>query len=176
MDRPERGSHKDILNNHEKHDPEIISSPVFGPVFTMSSTLDYRKAERQFRKATKNRPANIEQEWTPFRVAEKRFKARFPPPDISSVLDLASADESRAPEIELGRWVGSSIAVDSVKISLKENIYTIPHIPGAPHITKSIKCSWSEIDRPGNITFLYFEREATRSCKMVTRTTCTPTQ
>jgi len=136
MDRPERGSHKDISSilTTKKHDPEIISSPVFGPVVTMSSsTLDYRKAERQFRKATKNRPANIEQEWTPFRVAEKRFKARFPPPDISSVLDLASADESRAPEIELGRWVGSSIAVISVKISLKENIYTIPHIPGAPH-------------------------------------------
>jgi alkylated DNA repair protein alkB family protein 1 len=92
------------------------------------------KAERQFRKATKNRPANIEQEWTPFRAAEKRFKARFPPPDVSSALDLASADESRAPEIKLGHWVGSSIAVDSVKISLKENIYTIPHIPGVPHL------------------------------------------
>ena len=98
----------------------------------MSSS--YRKAERQFRKATKNRPANIEQGWTPFRAAEKRFKARFPPPDISSVLDLASPDESRAPEIELGHWVGSSIAIDSVKISLKENIYTIPHIPGTPHL------------------------------------------
>ncbi|KIM49179.1 hypothetical protein M413DRAFT_21445 [Hebeloma cylindrosporum] len=107
---------------------------MFGPVVAMDSsstlTKEYRKAERQFRKATKNRPENIEQEWTPFRAAEKPFKARFPPPDISSVLDLAAADESRASEIELGHWVGSSNAVESVKISLKENVYTIPRIPG----------------------------------------------
>lgn len=29
-------------------------------------------------------------EWTPFRAAEKRFKVRFPPPDLTDVLDLAS--------------------------------------------------------------------------------------
>lgn len=125
-----------LVSNNEKPNQlsEIISSPLFGSVVAMSSSTLYRKAERQFRKATKNRPANIEQEWTPFRTAEKRFKARFPPPDVSSVLDLASADESRAPEIELGHWVGSPTAVDSVKISLKENVYTIPSIPGAPHL------------------------------------------
>jgi alkylated DNA repair protein alkB family protein 1 len=111
---------------------------MFGPVVAMASsdtlTKEYKKAERQFRKATKNRPSNIEQEWTPFRAAEKRFKARFPHPDLSSVLDLATADESKTSEIELGRWVGSFTAVETVKISLKENIYTVPRIPGAPHL------------------------------------------
>jgi len=29
-------------------------------------------------------------EWTPFRAAEKRFKARFPLPDLTDVLDLSS--------------------------------------------------------------------------------------
>ena len=82
---------------------------------TMTSTADlldpasaaYKKARRQFYKATKNRPA-VEQDWTPFRAAEKSFKARFPPPDLSGVLDLAQLDSSRQQEIEQGVWKGST--------------------------------------------------------------------
>ncbi|OAX39202.1 hypothetical protein K503DRAFT_769734 [Rhizopogon vinicolor AM-OR11-026] len=50
----------------------------------------YKKARRQYLKTTKNRSKDIDAEWTPFRIAEKRYKARFPPPDLSHVLDLAS--------------------------------------------------------------------------------------
>ncbi|KAF8201434.1 hypothetical protein BJ912DRAFT_1019397 [Pholiota molesta] len=78
---------------------------------------------------------NIESEWTPFRAAEKRFKARFPPPDLSSVLDLACADEHRAREIQDGHWRGNPSAIKVVEIPLKTpnrepaKAYTIPQIP-----------------------------------------------
>ncbi|KAJ2916008.1 hypothetical protein MD484_g4360, partial [Candolleomyces efflorescens] len=97
-----------------------MSSPclalLFGP-FLMSNTttaelLDpssavYKKARRQFYKATRNRPT-VDQDWTPFRAAEKRFKARFPPPDLSQVLDLAQLDGTRQQELAQGVWKGSA--------------------------------------------------------------------
>ncbi|KAG2157390.1 hypothetical protein DEU56DRAFT_17757 [Suillus clintonianus] len=55
------------------------------------SSAAYKKARRQFLKTTKNRSRDLDAEWTPFRAAEKRYKARFPPPDLSHVLDLTSA-------------------------------------------------------------------------------------
>ncbi|KDR81555.1 hypothetical protein GALMADRAFT_89623 [Galerina marginata CBS 339.88] len=99
----------------------------------LPDTPEYKKAQRQYLKATKNRPQNIDHEWSPFRAAEKRFKTRFPSPDLSSVLDLACADDARAGEIERGRWKGSPSAVKSVKIPLNAGntyAYTIPSIPG----------------------------------------------
>lgn len=47
-----------------------------------------KKARRQHLKTTKNRPTDIGEGWTPFRTAEKQFKAKWPPPDMSSVLDV----------------------------------------------------------------------------------------
>ena len=38
----------------------------------------------------KMRPAHVDPGWSPFRAAEKKYKARCPPPDLSTVLDLAS--------------------------------------------------------------------------------------
>jgi alkylated DNA repair protein alkB family protein 1 len=55
------------------------------------SSAAYKKARRQYLKTTKNRTKDLDAEWTSFRAAEKRYKARFPPPDLSHVLDLTSA-------------------------------------------------------------------------------------
>ncbi|CAA7271752.1 unnamed protein product [Cyclocybe aegerita] len=77
---------------------------------------EYKRAQRQHKKATKNRPMTIDQEWTPFRAAEKRFKARFPPPDLSGVLDLACRDKSRVSELDAGGWKGSANAVECLEI------------------------------------------------------------
>jgi alkylated DNA repair protein alkB family protein 1 len=82
---------------------------------------EYRKAQRQHLKATKNRPATIDQDWTPFRASEKKYKARFPPPDLSSVLDLTSE----------GHWVGSSTAFDYVNVALDDSkAVALSRIPG----------------------------------------------
>ena len=97
----------------------------------LPDTAEYKKAQRQYLKATKNRPANIDQEWTPFRSAEKRFKARFPPLDLSSVLDLALRNDARIPEIENGIWAGSPNAVECIQIlSDTKDAYIVPQIPG----------------------------------------------
>jgi len=145
---PARGSHTDISklgnSNNRKTDPKSVTSvwsccfrasrmPATTPAL-LPNTPEYKKAQRQYLKATKNRPANIDQEWTPFRAAEKRFKARFPPPDLSTVLDLACRDESRLQEIEEGVWMGCSNAIECIDISGgNTRAYTVPQVPGAPH-------------------------------------------
>ncbi|KAF8557347.1 hypothetical protein OG21DRAFT_1494924 [Imleria badia] len=55
----------------------------------MISTREFKKARRQHWKLTRNR-VDVDTSWSPFRAAEKKYKTRFPPPDLSAVLDLAS--------------------------------------------------------------------------------------
>ncbi|TEB35865.1 hypothetical protein FA13DRAFT_1623777 [Coprinellus micaceus] len=94
------------------------------------SSAAYKKARRQFYKATKNRPA-VEQDWTPFRTAEKSFKARFPPPDLSGVLDLAQLDPSRQKEIERGVWKGSTEPFPYRRLEgCERSICVVPAVPG----------------------------------------------
>ncbi|KAI0031696.1 hypothetical protein K488DRAFT_51500 [Vararia minispora EC-137] len=94
----------------------------------------YKKARKRHIKTIKNRRENVEADWTPFRAAEKKYKARFPPPDLSHVLDLALADGSRAKEIEMGWWKGRVDAVDVKEIPLKHASgrpgYVFPDLPG----------------------------------------------
>lgn len=90
----------------------------------LPDTPEYKKAQRQHAKATKNRPTTIVQEWSPFRASEKKFKAHFPPPDLSNVLDL-SAEEV------LGHWVGSSTAFEYVNVALEDTkALAISQVPG----------------------------------------------
>ncbi|KAF8654179.1 hypothetical protein AX16_003708 [Volvariella volvacea WC 439] len=96
------------------------------------ASQEYKKARRQYFKATKNRPPTSELGWNPFRAAEKRYKARFPPPDLSDVLDLALLDPSRADEIDQGVWRGSLESVEYIeaKSCHASPAYLIPCIPG----------------------------------------------
>ncbi|KAJ3509218.1 hypothetical protein NMY22_g16368 [Coprinellus aureogranulatus] len=95
-----------------------------------TSSPAYRKARRQFYKATKNRPP-VEQDWTPFRAAEKHFKARFPPPDLSGVLDLAQLDPSRQAEVGQGVWKGSTKPFTYKRLEgCSRPIYVVPAVPG----------------------------------------------
>lgn len=95
----------------------------------------YKKARRKHIKSTRHRPEQVDAEWTPFRAAEKRYKARFPPPDLSDVLDLAAADPTRAEEIARGKWHGRADAVQRTEIPLRNGRtgigYTFPGTPGA---------------------------------------------
>ncbi|KAH9977370.1 hypothetical protein BGW80DRAFT_1288883 [Lactifluus volemus] len=75
-------------------------------------------------------------ELTAFRAAEKKYKARFPPPDLSDLLDLALLDVTRFVEIQQTGWKGSADAVQVKAISLKgdeervRKAYTITGMPG----------------------------------------------
>lgn len=103
----------------------------------------YKKARRKFLKTTRNRDQQIEAEWTPFRAAEKKYKARFPPPDLSAVLDLALLDEEREEEISRGVWKGRCHASPYRRIELrgaakhagKRKAYVCQDKPGAYYLT-----------------------------------------
>jgi alkylated DNA repair protein alkB family protein 1 len=90
-------------------------------------SAEYKKARSQFIKTTRKRP-QVEGDWTPFRAAEKKFKARFPPPDLSGVLDLAAGDEKRKVEVRLGEWAGKSDAIEC-KVAGRDAVI-VPSIPG----------------------------------------------
>ncbi|KAK7043620.1 hypothetical protein VNI00_008231 [Paramarasmius palmivorus] len=135
-------------------------SPVIPNLHDPSSSA-YKKAKRQFLKSTKNRDGNVENDWTPFRAAEKRFKAKFPPPDLSNVLDLALLDDQRASEIQSGVWSGRSDAQEWRKVILQngQKGYILPRIPGlvllpsflSPQTQRElVKWSLSEHSRPPN--------------------------
>jgi hypothetical protein len=102
-----------------------------------SSSRAYKKARRQHLKTTKYQNSNADLGWTPFRAAEKQYKARFPPPDLSDVLDLATLDTARTEEIQRGVWSGRPNAVECREITPKgpsrecRKAYIIPQIPGA---------------------------------------------
>lgn len=115
------------------------SHPVQSDLITANFTSDpaYKKACRQFLKSTRNRPKDIEDQWTPFRAAEKKYKAKFPPPDLSGVLDLALLDEKREGEIRKGHWRGGleGTNVECKEISFAEagsgrKAYVLSRIPG----------------------------------------------
>ncbi|KAJ3726161.1 hypothetical protein C8R42DRAFT_694830 [Lentinula raphanica] len=97
-----------------------------------SSSQAFKKARRQYLKSTKNRDPNIDKDWTPFRAAEKHFKARFPPPDLTKVLDLATLDERRASEVTAGIWAGKSDAVETHAFTTGSGSkgYTFSRLPG----------------------------------------------
>ncbi|KAJ3520201.1 hypothetical protein NM688_g9197 [Phlebia brevispora] len=98
------------------------------------STAAYKKARRQYLKSTRNKDDRIEAQWTPFRAAEKKYKAKFPPPDLSDVLDLALLDDTRSGECKLGGWSGSADALVFRAVDLEEEkgkkVYIFPSIPG----------------------------------------------
>lgn len=109
---------------------ETPSSSTLSPL-----TPAQKKARRQHAKTTKNRPADIKEGWTPFRAAEKRFKAKWPAPDMSGVLDLH--DDGIAGE-STGRssWRGSRDVVEwtQANVSVDEKgegkAFIFPRVPG----------------------------------------------
>lgn len=97
------------------------------------ASQEYKKAQRLHLKTTRNRNPDIDLDWTPFRAAEKKYKARFPPPDLSNVLDLAALDPDRVHEVQHCSWQGSPSAVEHRKLEnscRSFNAYTTPRIPG----------------------------------------------
>ena len=104
------------------------------------TSREYKRARRHHYKTTKNRTEGFDTDWTPFRVAEKKYKARFPPPDLSDVLDLALLDKARSSEIERAGWKGRADAIQTKAIGLKDaqatpagmrKAFTVNDIPGA---------------------------------------------
>jgi len=85
-----------------------------------TTSREYKRARRHHYKTTKNRDGDTDTDWTPFRAAEKKYKARFPPPDLSGALDLALLDESRHADIERTGWLGCADTVQLREIDLDD--------------------------------------------------------
>lgn len=109
------------------------------------SSAAYKKAKRQYIKTTKNRSKDIFAEWTPFRSAEKKYKARFPPPDLSHILDLASTTSDAETLVS-----GCSLYCNGVEIKplpqsestspYATNVckaFAVPSVPGARETSRS---------------------------------------
>jgi alkylated DNA repair protein alkB homolog 1 len=74
----------------------------------------YKKAWRQHKKSAKT-PASEDLPY--IRHQEKYFKAKFPPPSLERVLDLATRADDRKHEIDAGVWKGSPAAANVEEIS-----------------------------------------------------------
>ncbi|KAF8759796.1 2OG-Fe(II) oxygenase superfamily [Rhizoctonia solani] len=65
-----------------------------------TSSRSYKKALRHHLKSQQNKAHEDKPPLSPFRAAEKKYKSRFPPPDLSQVLDLGAA-RKRTPGLVL---------------------------------------------------------------------------
>ncbi|KAI0691192.1 hypothetical protein BC835DRAFT_1279687 [Cytidiella melzeri] len=104
-----------------------------------TKSKEYKRAKRLHEKSTRGRNDHLEADWTPFRAAEKRYKAKFPPPELSGALDLALLDDCRQKEVAAGGWKGSVDAVDYRELEMvaadvsgkgKGRAYVFPQVPG----------------------------------------------
>jgi alkylated DNA repair protein alkB family protein 1 len=82
------------------------------------TSREFKHARRHHYKTTKNRDGDTDTDWTPFRAAEKKYKARFPPPDLSGALDLTLLDTRRHADIERTGWKGHPDVVRVKEIDL----------------------------------------------------------
>ena len=115
----------------------------------------YKKARRQYLKSVRNRPSSDSLGWTAFRAAEKRYKARFPPPDLSNVLDLALLDDELAASIPASSFRGVKDALQIQEVPLRidpsqnkrRKAYRVEKVPGVkiclfapacPHLTNHL--------------------------------------
>src|SRR4051794_38517486 len=78
----------------------------------------YKAALRRLQKSQRaNAFKEQDRNWTPFRAAEKRYMAKYPPPDMSGVLDLAAGDLARATELAQSKWKGDPSATATTRLS-----------------------------------------------------------
>ncbi|KZV88848.1 hypothetical protein EXIGLDRAFT_678500 [Exidia glandulosa HHB12029] len=89
----------------------------------------YKAAVRRLKKSQKSFDHAPSSSWTPFRAAEKLYMQKFPPPDLSAVLDLASGEEDRALEMQHSRWKGSPTAFPTRRL-YHRNAHVVDNVPG----------------------------------------------
>ncbi|KAF8514056.1 hypothetical protein JB92DRAFT_2920854 [Gautieria morchelliformis] len=102
--------------------------------------MDDKAYKKAFRKHMKNKRPPADHQWSPFRAAEKRYKARFPPPDLRDVLDLSrieSGGKSVGKNVDFSNELkGNAHAVHTRPIRLRcegpksRCAYVVPQIPG----------------------------------------------
>lgn len=146
------------------------------------SSAAYKKAKRQYIKTTKNRSKDIE--WTPFRSAEKKYKARFPPPDLSHVLDLASTTSDAETLVS-----GCSLYCNGVEIkplSQSESAspcvanlckaFAVPSVPGARETSRGEIVRVTSVTRSRYTPIIRFLGGSATTGAMGSSRSCTTSQ
>lgn len=109
--------------------PRSMSTPA-----NFTAGVDDKAYKKALRKHLKTTRPPLDHEWTPFRTAEKRYKARFPPPDLGDVLDFSHAEAS---EMLPNEPRGNMHVISTRPIRLRcegpkrSGAYIVPQIPGA---------------------------------------------
>lgn len=86
--------------------------------------------------ASKKGSEGVEADWTPFRVAEKLYKAKWPKPDLVNVLDLATLQCQRTEELSSSGWIGGRskarrlASTQDTACAPPCSAFAIPEIPG----------------------------------------------
>ncbi|KAF8709381.1 2OG-Fe(II) oxygenase superfamily, partial [Rhizoctonia solani] len=97
-----------------------------------TSSRSYKKALRHHLKSQQNKAHEDKPPLSPFRASEKKYKSRFPPPDLSQVLDLGAAREENI----TGEWRGNpnvpGLKMKEVGLKGGGKAYTFESIPGRP--------------------------------------------
>jgi hypothetical protein len=116
---------------------KVLSARVINPSkMFITSSLDDKAYKKALRKHLKQKRPPLDHDWTPFRAAEKRYKARFPPPDLRDVLDLSHVESRERNGMSPSDPTGNAHAIHTRQIRLRHEeskrggAYTVPQIPG----------------------------------------------
>lgn len=128
---------------------------------TSPPSREYKKAHRLHSKSTKNRPA-ADHEWSTFRAAEKKYKARFPPPDLSVLLDLAN---------------GNPRLYQPIRISAKgSDVFILPDVPGDVRDDRHFSILTCPTPRTSPLARIHLSARSTSFRQMVTSRPCPPSK
>ena len=96
----------------------------------------YKRALRRHVKTLEEKKG-IVNAWSAFRTEEKRFKARFPRPELRDVLDLSTLDDGAQsdPVLVSAGWTCAPCDVTRVvplplRVSVPGSAFLVPEIPG----------------------------------------------
>lgn len=100
----------------------------------MITELDYKKRLKQHRKSTKGHQTD-ESTWTAFRREEKKYKAKYPPPSLDEVLDLAALLDDKD---QVGNCSGSTFIRRLKSKPGQPLAFSLDDIPGLVLIPRAI--------------------------------------
>ncbi|GJJ12421.1 hypothetical protein Clacol_006663 [Clathrus columnatus] len=104
---------------------------------------DYLTNEKALKKAMRKYLKNKQphcSEWTPFRAAEKQFKAKFPPPNLQTVLDLWKPSAKDTQRVT-GNF--NAIPTKTINVSMDRNAmaYIVPERPEQKELIRWSLCT-----------------------------------
>lgn len=93
-------------------------------IMTSDNDHNYKRRLKQYRKSTMGHLAD-ETAWTAFRKEEKKYKAKYPPPSLDEVLDLAALSSDQSSSCLFDKYVKQFKTKSG-----RTKAFGLEHIPG----------------------------------------------